>query len=279
MRRRLLGFTGLPEAGARAKIRDDGCWLPPLRSRSDWTCVLYTAPSCCGALRAPERARRALLTSRVGQTLSRPYRRRVPRRASRAPCLSTGTMLRCGPGEALARRGASRPACANMLSVAAAVRAAGPTRAAPALRGVDRRRNALRQTVRPRRAPAALAEAGHISNKRCIRVARSAAGWLQSTCAARSGAALTHSPPPRRAKVAARARRGDSSEQHFANDGVELADSRRRQAEFAQRRKRLEKEMLAQEKALAAAARCAAHPDALSAWDSGATASRPPRAR
>jgi hypothetical protein len=39
--------------------------------------------------------------------------------------------------------------------------------------------------------------------------------------------------------------RGDAAESGFpyANDGAELADSRKRQAEFAQRRKRLEKEM------------------------------------
>ena len=41
-----------------------------------------------------------------------------------------------------------------------------------------------------------------------------------------------------------------------ANDGAELSESRRRQAEYAQRRKRLEKEMMAAENALECAARC-----------------------
>ena len=60
--------------------------------------------------------------------------------------------------------------------------------------------------------------------------------------------------------MVARGKRGDAAESGFpyANDGAELADSRKRQAEFAQRRKRLEKEMLLQEHALECAARCAA---------------------
>jgi len=80
-----------------------------------------------------------------------------------------------------------------------------------------------------------------------------------SACPPRHGADASRSRHrAARSQVAARASRArGESDWCKGTDGRELAESKRAQAEYAQRRKRLEKEMMSLEAALERAARCA----------------------
>lgn len=84
-----------------------------------------------------------------------------------------------------------------------------------------------------------------------------AARGRQRARAARHGAELTRLHLPCFSQGRVRARRGDGEAASDPDSCSPLEQSRRLQASLSQRRKRLEKEMLMQENALEAAARCA----------------------